>query len=343
MNNYKYDIAISLCKEDVDFARKLVEQINPKLNIFFYEDRQEEVVGKLGPKKFAKVFGKEARVVVILYRKEWGESYNTGLEEDAIHQRTKEGYDFIIIISLDENDKAPDWYVSNRIYADARKLSVEELTNIIEMRVSERGGEVEPLTFEERVELFQEKLEKRREINNYLISDESQEDAQEEVEKLRKYFNQKLEFIEEQDPPFKRVMKDIENLQIGNTEGELYMDDVRLDVNIVRKSRGKGSQIYQVEFHHRLRNKNVWGKPKSHVYRYNTDLGYKQGWSEFKTYRRDELGNIPYHDCLIWDQRGYFYELGKIIPTEQLIEQWFQYLFEEVEDSYKPVLSNIRL
>lgn len=51
---YKWDIAISLCKQDVDFARKLVKAFNPSLNVFFYEDRQEDLISKSGPVEFAK-------------------------------------------------------------------------------------------------------------------------------------------------------------------------------------------------------------------------------------------------------------------------------------------------
>ena len=33
---YDWDIAISLCKQDVDFAKKLVKAINPTLKVFFF-------------------------------------------------------------------------------------------------------------------------------------------------------------------------------------------------------------------------------------------------------------------------------------------------------------------
>ena len=40
VKKYEWDIAISLCKEDIDFANKLVKAINPTLKVFFYEDSQ---------------------------------------------------------------------------------------------------------------------------------------------------------------------------------------------------------------------------------------------------------------------------------------------------------------
>lgn len=72
--NYKYDVAFSLCKQDVEFAGKLIAQLNPSLKVFFYEQNQEELISKSGPEAFGKVFKEESRIVVILSRKEWGES-----------------------------------------------------------------------------------------------------------------------------------------------------------------------------------------------------------------------------------------------------------------------------
>src|SRR5215510_7217395 len=101
MSDYKYEIAISLCKQDVDFARKLVKAFNPSLKVFFYEDRQEELISKSGPEAFAKAFKEETRIVVILSRDEWSETYYTDIEKNAIIDRTSvknQGYHFLVVI-----------------------------------------------------------------------------------------------------------------------------------------------------------------------------------------------------------------------------------------------------
>ena len=54
IKKYNWDIAISLCKQDINFAKKLVSFINPSLKVFFYEDRQEDLISKSGPVAFAK-------------------------------------------------------------------------------------------------------------------------------------------------------------------------------------------------------------------------------------------------------------------------------------------------
>jgi hypothetical protein len=76
---YEWDVAISLCKQDIEFARKLVKNLNPNLKVFFYEDRQEELISKSGPEKFAQIFKEQSRVVVVLSREEWGESFYTDI------------------------------------------------------------------------------------------------------------------------------------------------------------------------------------------------------------------------------------------------------------------------
>ena len=100
IQNFKYDIAISLCKEDVDFADKLVKAINPNLKVFFYEHKQEELISKSGPEAFARVFKEESRVVVILSRKEWSETFYTDIERSAIMDRIKGGYRFLMVIPM---------------------------------------------------------------------------------------------------------------------------------------------------------------------------------------------------------------------------------------------------
>ncbi len=95
-----YDIAISLCKQDVDFAKKLVNKLNPSLSVFFYEDKQEELVAKCGPEEFSRIFKLRSKVVVIISRKEWGESFYTQIEKSAILDRLpQEGFVFLFNFS----------------------------------------------------------------------------------------------------------------------------------------------------------------------------------------------------------------------------------------------------
>jgi len=131
---FNWDIAISLCKQDIDFAKKLVKAINPSLKVFFYEDRQEELISKSGPEAFAKTFKDESRVVVILSRDEWSKSFYTEIERNAIIDRTavkNEGYQFLMVIPMVQGE-IPSWYPSTQIYASPFRFTIEELAHFIE-------------------------------------------------------------------------------------------------------------------------------------------------------------------------------------------------------------------
>lgn len=133
MPNYDYDIAISLCKQDVDFGKKLVNNINPSLKVFFYENNQEDIISKSGPEVFSRIFKDKSRVVVILSRDEWSDSFYTDIERNAIIDRTSvknEGYNFLMVIPMVPG-QIPSWYPSTRIYADPRKFSVKQMARFI--------------------------------------------------------------------------------------------------------------------------------------------------------------------------------------------------------------------
>ncbi len=195
MHTFKYDIAFSLCKQDVDFARKLVVAINPSLKIFFYENNQEELVSKSGPVKFAKVFKEEARVVLILSRKEWSESFYTELEQNAIMDRIKKGYNFLMVIPT-EAGFAPEWYPTNRLYANPTIFTIEQLAKFIEFKVTEEGGAVKPITLEDRYEHLKNKLEEKKALVRLQQNIEAIAAAKEEIKKFKEAFNQKIKFLQ---------------------------------------------------------------------------------------------------------------------------------------------------
>ncbi len=122
MLNFEFDIAISLCKQDVDFAKKLVSNINPGLKVFFYKNNQEHIISKSGPEVFGKIFKEKSRVVVILSRDEWSDSYYTDIERNAIIDRTSvkhQGYNFLMVIPMIPR-QIPSWYPSTRIDTGAK-------------------------------------------------------------------------------------------------------------------------------------------------------------------------------------------------------------------------------
>lgn len=66
--DYKYDVAFSFLQQDEELAMKLSQLLAGRLSTFVYSRKQGEVAGSDGEQRFNKVFGEEARVVVVLYR-----------------------------------------------------------------------------------------------------------------------------------------------------------------------------------------------------------------------------------------------------------------------------------
>ena len=99
---YEYDVAFSFLNTDENIAIKLNDLLSGRFNTFIYSEKQAELAGKDGEEKFNEVFGRQARVVVVLYRNEWGTTKWTRIEMTAIKNRAFEyGYDFTSVIQRD--------------------------------------------------------------------------------------------------------------------------------------------------------------------------------------------------------------------------------------------------
>lgn len=199
MPNYDYDIAISLCKQDVDFGKKLVNNINPSLKVFFYENNQEDIISKSGPEVFSRIFKDKSRVVVILSRDEWSDSFYTDIERNAIIDRTSvknEGYNFLMVIPMVPG-QIPSWYPSTRIYADPRKFSVEQMARFIEFKVTDEGGVVKSFTVEEQYEQLKRRYAEKEEIVLLQEKNEAISMGKVEISNLKSIFNAKIEVLQQ--------------------------------------------------------------------------------------------------------------------------------------------------
>lgn len=199
INTYKWDVAISLCSKDIDFAKKLVKAINPTLKVFFYEDNQAEFISKSGPVACAKTFKEESRVVVILSRNEWSNSFYTEIERNAIIDRISvrnEGYQFLMVIPMVQ-DEIPPWYPSTQIYASPFRFSIEDIAHFIEFKVTEEGGVVKSLTVEERYQNLIDRIELKKSIIDLQNDKVAAQYAEEEMNALKGCFNKKGIFLKE--------------------------------------------------------------------------------------------------------------------------------------------------
>lgn len=336
-DTYKYDVAFSLCKEDASFAYKLVDGLNPNLNVFFYETKQEELISKHGPEKFRKVFKEEARLVVILYRENWGKSIYTGLEQDSIIERlTIEGSEFIMMIPVDKK-KTPDWYPSSRIYVNPFNFSSDEIAKFIEFKVAELGAEVKPVTFEDSFNHLKEKLESKSEHIKLLQSKDTLEIAKKEISNITQSFNTKIEFVKDNNHYFSYSPQSI--VDYGESRsGSFSMIDINIRLELIIEElnipiKNRNSQSFDLAFGiirvNEDRKNTVILNQK---YKFLTQDRKINGWSEKHVYQLGDIKNN--HDRYLYRAGREIYDLKNFYSSEYLVDTWFKKLFEITKKEY---------
>lgn len=140
----KYDVAISLRWTDVDHARSLYERLRDRLEVFFADERQEDFVGTDGEESFGHIFRDQARIVVVLYRPDWGTTPFTRAEEAAIKQRAwTEGYGFSVWVPIDTKE-VPPYIPPQHVWFDFERYGIDGLASVIEERVRDSGIKLRP-------------------------------------------------------------------------------------------------------------------------------------------------------------------------------------------------------
>jgi len=138
---YTYDIAFSFVQQDENLALELYKLLKDRLICFIYSEQQKRLAGADGEKEFNSIFSKESRIVVVLFRKEWGNTKWTKIEETAIRNKGFEkGYDFVILIPTENKCTPPEWLPKNRIWVGLERWGVESAASVIEARVQDFGG-----------------------------------------------------------------------------------------------------------------------------------------------------------------------------------------------------------
>ncbi len=182
---YKYEAAFSFLQQDESLAIQLSDLLQERLSTFVYSERQLDMGGKDGEVLLKRVFGSEARIVVILYRKEWGTTPWTRIEQDAIRDRAYEhGYDFCLLIPLDEPTTKPEWYPKNRIWLGFKRYGIESLAAVIEARVQEAGGTAREETLADRKVRLQRQIAAAEKRKGFLSSERAVKAADKEAHKL---------------------------------------------------------------------------------------------------------------------------------------------------------------
>jgi hypothetical protein len=162
-DGFKYDIAFSFVREDEGLATQLNDRVQDRYRTFLYSRAQEQLVGTDGEKTFNAVFGKEARIVAVLLRPEWGHTPWTRIEETAIRNRAHDqGYDFTTFIVSASGTAIPNWLPKARIWYNLERFGVDCAAAVLEARVQERGGTAVQETLADRAARVQRAQELNR-------------------------------------------------------------------------------------------------------------------------------------------------------------------------------------
>ncbi len=148
---FEYEVAFSFCSQDEGLATSLDDLLKDRFKTFLYHRKQEVLAGTDGEKTFNEVFMQKARIAVILYRPEWGETPFTRIEQTAIRKRAYEhGYDFTAWIAMEEGIKLPEYVEPTRLYYGLPKFGIDGAAGVIEAAIQRAGGNTRPETLEER-------------------------------------------------------------------------------------------------------------------------------------------------------------------------------------------------
>jgi hypothetical protein len=166
-------------------AQQINDLLQERYRTFLYSERQKELAGRDGEEKFSRVFAKEARIVAVLYRPEWGNTPWTRIEQTAIRDRAYEqGYDFCFFIGLTEPVQRPDWLPKNRLLYVLTRFGIKGAAAALESRLQELGVTASPETVLQRAERLKRAQVFADEAERYRSSQAGVQDADSAVADL---------------------------------------------------------------------------------------------------------------------------------------------------------------
>lgn len=328
-----YDVAFSLCKEDNKLAAAINKKLNPSICSFFYGHNQQELINKNGSEEFAKIFRERSKLVVILYRDDWSKSYYTELEMNAIIDRTKKGYDFLLVIQM-EPGATPAWYPETRIYTKAYEHTVDELVKFIEFKLTELGINYKPLTFEDKIKNIEAEVEAKKKKNQYLSSLEINKHAMTFLNSFIDKFNSYFELLKGQNL-VNWGWQPISNRELHSLiEGKIGLNRYEIRFTVINIGGWRpSSQNFYLQARLIKNNSELIKEPD--VYRLNVDIDNYDlmGWSKeiIIEDRKQKLFEVylPYHS------KGSYLLDDELISNEGLIEKYLIQLLEMIEEDEK--------
>ena len=184
-NEFKYDVAFTFLTRDEPLAQHLNDLLQDRISTFIYPQRQREIAGKDGELELKKAFGSDSRLVVIIYRSEWGTTDWTRIEQDAIRERGyHHGYDFCLLIPLENPPTKPEWFPPHRLWIGLEKWGHDAAAAVIEARVRDAGGATREESLSQRKSRLERQVLAAEKRKAFLESDAAVHPAKEQAQAL---------------------------------------------------------------------------------------------------------------------------------------------------------------
>jgi len=154
-DNPKFDVAISFLVKDEPIASALNSELSKTLSVFFFPRKQEDVAGTDGMESMRKPFLGDSRVMVVLYREQWGKTRWTAIEETAVKDACFNGnWKRLFFIALDRTSVLPEWLPEYHVRYNWEDFGLDQAVGAIKARVIDNGGQPAPLTPRKRAEML---------------------------------------------------------------------------------------------------------------------------------------------------------------------------------------------
>lgn len=303
-NDFKYDAALSFVGRDQQLALEIADRIGDRMSTFVYTERQEDFAGADGMEQHARIYGEESRVVVILHRKEWGQTDWTRFEETVIRDRAfQKGWEFLVTVALDSSEK-PVWLPKTRIWVDFIRYGINGVATSIEGAVQAVGGMVRDESVTDYALRLHRQLTSKSKREAWRTTKKGVDDVNEELSSL-------YSKIEAYSSEVNQVT-DLLRIEFNHADGNNSCSAACRDCKLV--------------FLWRLRIRN-----SLHDAGLRVKL-YKEKWDQFGSFRPRDIDDSIYQADIDHNEDIGWREMngeGRFLTSTQMSEFWIKRLLEE--------------
>jgi Transcriptional regulatory protein, C terminal len=138
-----YDVAISYLQTDSFLASSLAARLAENLKVFYYPRTGERLLGTEPIELIRAPFLFGSRVILLLYRADWGQTDWTRVEQSAIEEAcNSQGWSKLFFVELERHRSPPDWLPGGHVTISLDNYDMNQLVGAIKVRVQERGGTI---------------------------------------------------------------------------------------------------------------------------------------------------------------------------------------------------------